>query len=212
MKTLRKVLERIFFRSATYWEKRYRKGGTSGDGSYDELARFKGDFINTFVREHQIRRLFDFGCGDGNQAGYLEVEEFMGVDVSPTAVALCRKKFEGRAGRKFLLYDAATFRGEVAAFGPELAISMDVVYHLVEDEVFVRYMRELFESAGRYVIIYSSNFDKRYESPHQVDRKFTDYVGANIPEYGLEQTVTNPFRGRSNSDFFVYARKRPPER
>jgi hypothetical protein len=39
----------------------------------------------------------------------------------------------------------------------DLELSLDVIYHLVEDEVFDAYMRSLFAHAGRFVVIYSSN-------------------------------------------------------
>src|ERR1700678_128595 len=89
------------FRSAEYWENRYRTGGNSGVGSYGKLATFKARFINDFIRAHQIKRLLDLGCGDGNQAGFLEVENYLGFDVSPSAVQRCRDRFKGDPRRRF---------------------------------------------------------------------------------------------------------------
>ena len=37
------------FNSRKYWNNRYAKGGTSGEGSYNHLAQFKGDVINNFI-------------------------------------------------------------------------------------------------------------------------------------------------------------------
>lgn len=45
----------------------------------------------------------------------------------------------------------------------DLSLSLDVIYHLVEDEVFETYINTLFKSARRYVIIYSSNSDDNEE-------------------------------------------------
>jgi SAM-dependent methyltransferase len=198
------------FRSGEYWEDRYKTGGNSGLGSYGKLAAFKAQFINNFIREHQVKRLLDFGCGDGNQAGFLEIENYLGFDVSPSAVQRCRDKFKGDSRRRFLLYEPASFKAEVAAFKADLAISMDVVFHLVEEEVFVKYMDELFSSATRHVIIYSTNFEKSYTSPHQVDRLFTVYLERRMPDWELTQTLVNPYKGvEVQADFFVYARKSP---
>ena len=36
----------------------------------------------------------------------------------------------------------------------ELALSLDVIYHLVEDTVYESYMGQLFDSATKYVIVY----------------------------------------------------------
>ena len=41
--------------SASYWELRYRNGGTSGAGSYGRLAEFKAEVLNEFVRVKGIR-------------------------------------------------------------------------------------------------------------------------------------------------------------
>ena len=53
----------------------------------------------------------------------------------------------------------------------DMAISLDVLFHLVEDEIFERYIRNLFSSAQRFVVIYSSNFDQYTESPHEALRE-----------------------------------------
>jgi 2-polyprenyl-3-methyl-5-hydroxy-6-metoxy-1,4-benzoquinol methylase len=206
----RPPIPREEFRSAEYWEDRYKTGGNSGLGSYGKLAAFKAQFINGFIREHQVKRLLDLGCGDGNQAASLEIENYLGFDVSPSAVQRCRKKFKGDASRRFLLYEQATYLSEAAAFKADLAISMDVVFHLVEEEIFARYMDELFHSATRHVIIYSTNFDKSYPLPHQIDRHFTAYLERRMPDWELTQTQVNPYKGiEVQADFFIYTRKTP---
>ena len=47
----------------------------------------------------------------------------------------------------------------------DLSLSLDVIYHLVEDDVFEYYMRTLFEASNGYVIIYASDSDdgQRYK-------------------------------------------------
>ena len=52
--------------SREYWEQRYSMGGTSGAGSYDKLAEFKVEVINSFMKKYQISSVIEFGCGDGN--------------------------------------------------------------------------------------------------------------------------------------------------
>ena len=56
------------------------------------------------------------------------------------------------------------FAGETA----DLALSLDVVFHLVEDEVFAQYMQTLIQAGNRYVIIYASDTDdnRGYEGSH----------------------------------------------
>ena len=102
------------------------------------------------------------------------------------------------------------YSGETA----DLALSLDVVYHLIEDEVYDRYMSDLFASARRLVVVYSSNRseDESDRSPaHIRHRKFTDWVAANAPDSELLEVVENdhPFRSEepdetSWCDFYVF--------
>ena len=55
----------------------------------------------------------------------------------------------------------------------DLSISLDPIYHLLEDNAFNLYMQHLFNSSKKYVIIYFSNNDKKWEK-HVRHRKFTD--------------------------------------
>lgn len=66
----------IAFRNSTsYWERRYRRGGNSGDGSRGRLAAYKSQFINNFVEVHSIQSAVEFGCGDGYQAEMFDIRD-----------------------------------------------------------------------------------------------------------------------------------------
>src|SRR5687767_9238646 len=82
-----------FGSSPAYWEKRYKAGGTSGAGSYSHLAEFKAQVINDFIREQRIDCVIEFGCGDGHQATKFTDCEYIGLDVSPQAILICKSTF-----------------------------------------------------------------------------------------------------------------------
>lgn len=192
------------FRSAEYWERRYREGGSSGAGSYGRLARFKADFINAFIVSHRIASVLDLGCGDGNLLSLLDVPDYVGVDVSPAALAACSERFPRH---RFVPYAAVTQLPPA-----ELAMSLDVIFHLVEDAVFTDYIEMLFGRAMRFVLIYSSNADVGWPSAHVRHRRFTDHVAATQPAWRLLSHVPNrfPYDPRqpdttSFADFFVFA-------
>jgi hypothetical protein len=195
--------------SASYWETRYASGGHSGVGSYNKFAQFKADVLNQFVREHQIASVIEFGCGDGNQLTLASYPEYSGYDVSSTAVAMCRERFATDLAKAFRM--VREYAGETA----DLAISLDVVFHLVEDSIFEDYMRRLFAASRRYVIVYSSDTDDNqgYEGTHVRHRKFTRWVGDNLSNWKLIQHIPNryPYRGDytqgSFADFFIYETK-----
>ena len=95
----------------------------------------------------------------------------------------------------------------------DLALSLDVVYHLVEDAVFERHMRQLFSLSNRFVIVYSTNHDEDVRDAHVRHRRFTDWVLENLPDWIQISHVANryPFDptdpdNTSNADFFIFAR------
>ena len=195
-----------FLGSERYWEQRYVSGGDSGPGSYGKFALFKAEMLNGFVAEHQVRSVIEFGCGDGNQLELATYPVYLGVDVSETAIARCRERFSADPTKTFQL--AQDYDGRRA----ELALSLDVIFHLVEDDVFARYMEALFQAATRFVIIYSSNRDEptSREAMHVRHRRFTSWVDDHLPGWTLMAHVPNrypnlgDYRTGSFSDFFIY--------
>ncbi len=173
-----RLLSRWRFRnSSAYWERRYVEGGTSGSGSYGRLAQFKAETLNEFVDRNGIRSVIEFGCGDGAQLTLANYPSYVGVDVSPASIKICRDRFASDATKRFVLAEDAP--ADLGRF--DLALSLDVIYHLVEDRVFNSYMRSLFANASRFVIVYSSNVAQPTESPHVRHREFAGWVERNEP-------------------------------
>lgn len=209
-KIIKKLLSKFkilnFFNSKDYWEDRYKKGYNSGDGSYGKLAEFKADVINTFVKVNNVKKVIEFGCGDGNQLKYFLFNEYTGFDVSLTIIESCRKLYENDKHKKFRTMNE--YKDEQA----ELVLSLDVLYHLVERNVYEEYISKLFNAASKYVIIYSSNTNNnsKNQTVHVKHRKFSDYVELNFPNWKLLSTIPNryPFMGDykegSIADFFIY--------
>ena len=192
-----------FDNSASYWEDRYQSGGTSGPGSYGKLAEYKADIVNIFVEKQGIHTVIEHGCGDGNQLKLARYKSYVGYDVSPKSVAMCRELFKTDSTKKFKTNDE--YAGEKA----DLALSLDVIFHLVEDDVYEAYMKRLFGSSDRFVVIYSSNRDTaamRHERHHH----FTAFVERHFPEWELIEHIPNKyaFDGDANkgslSDFYIY--------
>jgi len=199
--------QRLGFRgSAPYWEQNYARGGTSGPGSYGILADGKAAFLNRFVHERDVCSVIEFGCGDGHQLSLAEYPRYVGLDVSRSAIGLCQRRFAGDATKSFFLYDGACFVDRSGVFTGDLAVSLDVIYLLTEDEVFETYMEHLFAAGGRFVVIYATNTEMRGTAPHVRHRRFTDWVDVHCPQWQLGQVApgTNDVPGRA--DFFAYQR------
>jgi len=198
--------ERSRFIQASYWESRYETGGDSGDGSYGKLAEFKAEVLNALVDEFELNSVIELGCGDGNQLALANYSKYLGLDVSQTASDMCREKFGNDSRKPFS--SMSDFKHIFA----DLTLSLDVIFHLVEDDVSDSYMRALFSASSRNVVIYASNTNEQ-ESPklsHVRHRKFTNWVDNNQSQWSLHRVVENKYPYDESSglgspaDFYIY--------
>lgn len=196
-----------FTNSKDYWINRYKKGGNSGAGSYKKLAQFKAEVINDFVKKKNIQTVIEMGSGDGNQLEYFEFPSYIGFDISDVIINKCKAKFANDKSKQFLRID------QVSGHSADMVMSLDVIYHLIEDETYQHYMNTVFELSNQYVIIYSiDDNDQSFNlDPHVKPRKFSSWVKTNKPEFQLLKHIPNkyPFkkgkeRSTSFADFYIY--------
>jgi trans-aconitate methyltransferase len=199
------------FNSKHYWEKRYKENGNSGSGSYNNLAIFKAEIINNFININKIITIIDYGVGDGNQLKLINTEhkKYIGIDVSPTIIKKCKETFINDSTKTFFL------ENEVNNQQAELVLSCDVIYHLIEDDVYNTYMNNLFNMSSKFVIIYAKNANINHCS-HVKFRKFTDYINITFKEYKLIEHISNKFPQKklgeknettSPSDFYIFKKQ-----
>lgn len=183
--------------AAEYWETRYNLGGTSGEGSYGTLAQFKTQIINEVVETHSIKSVIDFGCGDGNQIKDINCKNYVGFDVSPTAIAMCKIRHP-----QWKFFHTDYYYNQQA----DLTLSLDVIFHLTNDKEYHTYMRNLCDAATRYLLIYSTNTDtpSPEKAQHVRHRRFADWIARYRPIWQLDRFISNKYPGNSNSDFYLY--------
>ena len=211
-KVIVKFRQVFFSDSVTWWEQRYLMGGNSGQGSYGVLAEFKAKIVNQFVEEFKVKSLVEFGCGDGSQLALASYPCYVGLDVSQKAVTICKEKFINDQSKKFFLYDPYSFDGETEQFKAELALSLDVIYHLVEDRIYSTYLTHLFGNGVKYVIIYATDKNKsgRFYERHVRHRNFTKDIAIRFPSWKLIKKIKNKYPAgegmaeASPADFFIY--------
>ena len=206
---------RAFGGSAAYWESRYAGGGTSGSGSTGRLARFKAGVLNEFVATNSVESVIELGCGDGNQLALAEYPRYLGLDVSRSTLATCKQRFADDPTKSFVFSAPEVFADPAHFLTAELALSLDVVYHLVEDAVFEAHMAALFGAATRFVAVYSSDHDEPAHG-HVRHRAFSAWVTANAPDWRPMLTVANPYpfdpsapEQTSFADFHFFAKQQP---
>ena len=165
---------------------------------------YKAGLINRVIRERGIRSIIQLGCGDGNQLKYLEVDQYIGLDISKVAIERCVANHGSNMKRSFIWYDPEHFCDPLHILSADCAMSLDVLFHLIEDEVFARYIHNLFSCGGRYVIIYG--LDQQMTKSVHVSvryRKYTEYIAKNVQGFRLVFQVAS--KGKFG-DFHLYER------
>lgn len=193
------------FDSNGYWENRYKSGLTSGNGSYGFLAEYKAEVINNFIQDNNIYSLLEYGCGDGNQLSKIKCKKILGVDVSKTAIEKCK-----------ILIPEGTFQTILSDLKniekTDLLLSLDVIYHLIDDEIYNNYIKNIIDYKCKFLIIYAANFeDDGTFAKHVKPRKFTENKELNS-EYELIKFEKNRYPSLNHnqgsfSDWFFYKLK-----
>jgi hypothetical protein len=179
--------------SREYWINRYKSflgAGVNFDPPKDKVFQYKIDVVNQVLTDYNINSVIEFGCGLGWIADSVEME-YSGVDVSPEAIYMCKRDLGNRKNLRFGLYPDALKKMDPK----EATMSLDVIYHLLEDKVYEEYMNNLFGYATKLVIVHSSNTTEQYEggAKHVMHRKFSDYVNDNLTDWKLDKIIPTKF-------------------
>lgn len=187
------------FDSKQYWIDRYeRNRGNSGAGSYGVYAIYKAEIINKFVLDNDIETVCELGCGDGNQTSLFNFKQYFGYDVSSFVINENKKRF-GITKTNYFFSDNIN---DFTSMKYDLTLSLDVIYHLMEENVYNEYMAQLFDLSKKYVIIYSPNKDVVLSGAHNRFREFLPDVPKN---FILLEKIDNPLKGAdTQSDFFIF--------
>lgn len=197
------------------WEAHYQAGGGSGPGSVGRHAEWKAGVVNQVVRVEAIQSVLEFGCGDGQQLALYDVPAYVGLDVSPTAVQLCRARFDGDPSKTFRRYTPGLLRAHPRA---ELTLAVETLMHVVDDDAFRLTVDDLFGYASRYVLICDPLTElEPWDGPGWVRMRdlrpvleaYGDFV---VADYWFHPDVTEDDRARgvvgSMASDFVLLRRR----
>tara|TARA_B110000483_G_C18176734_1_gene535332 strand:- start:145 stop:2244 length:2100 start_codon:yes stop_codon:yes gene_type:complete len=183
------------FDSKKYWNDRYKSGGNSGAGSYNAEAQFKADIINSFMQKNQIESVVDYGVGDGNQLKLIDTKSrvFTGIDVSEHIISKCKEEFRDDKTKTFIHADS------ISGLKADLVLSCDVIYHLIEDIVYEKYMENLFCMSEKYVMIYAPNMNY-LEAIHVKKREFIENIFNNFTKFSLVERK----KGNIGCPFYIF--------
>lgn len=181
------------FSSSQYWETRYRSGGNSGRGSYAELSAFKAKIVNQLIQKFAVSDAIEFGVGDGNQLQFINYPKYLGLDVSSKAIELCASMYAADPTKSFLYYDQQYYFDRAGFLKADMSLSLDVIYHLVEQEVYEQYLKNVFNAGRKVVVIYSTNLELPQFGYHEKHREFLKDVERLIKGWKLSETIDNEF-------------------
>lgn len=203
---LLRSLSPVEFNYTAYWDKRYATGGDSGLGSQGMLAEFKTEIINSCIETWAVESIVDFGCGDGEQLRGLSPVPYLGLDVARSSLDLCRQKFQDDPLKSFMLYAPRQFtnKGFIQA---DLVLCLDVLYHITNEEDYYKTLADVFATARRYVILYTTTqLVPTRKNSHIYCRDTLRDLSA-FPEFTVEAIVPQKYPEHSTAEFILLSKK-----
>lgn len=187
------------FNYKEYWENNYAANGTSGSGSYGRAAEFKAKVVNKILADNNINSVIEFGCGDGNQLSYMNYKNYIGFDISSSAVNMCKNKFSNDSSKLFLEYNPLTFNSN--DYKADLVVSLDVLYHIIEEEDFIKSLDHIFSCSNNMVILYTKlTTSFKREIPTILDRDLFSYL-KKYNEFKIIEKIDQKYE--SSADFLI---------
>ncbi|WP_427180902.1 hypothetical protein [Paenibacillus sp. TC-CSREp1] len=188
-----------------YWERTYRKGETSGRGSYGVLAEFKAEVVNALIQCEGIRRVIEFGCGDGNQLKYMDYVEYLGMDVASSSVEHCASMYADDPSKSFMVYRPGLWvnRGFLQA---DLTICLDVLYHITDETDFRQTLHDVLHASTRWVVLYTRLREQGDSGVRTIqDRNLFHYL-FDYPEFKVHEIIRQRYPEQSSADFVILKR------
>ncbi|PZT52817.1 class I SAM-dependent methyltransferase [Paenibacillus silvae] len=188
-----------------YWERTYRKGETSGRGSYGVLAEFKAEVVNALIQREGIRRVIEFGCGDGNQLKYMDYGEYLGMDVASASVEHCASMYSDDPSKSFMVYRPGLWvnRGFLQA---DLTVCLDVLYHITDETDFRQTLHDVLQASTRWVVLYTRLREQEEPGVRTIqDRNLFHYL-FDYPEFKVHEIIRQRYPQQSSADFVILKR------
>ena len=120
----------------SFWEQAYVRGKDSGPGCRGVLGEFKAEVLNSFVEERSVTSFIEFGCGDGHQLAQASYPNYSGLDISPSVIKRCIERFADDSTKSSFLYRGDAWHNPQGVVKADLALSLDVLYHIIEEDAY----------------------------------------------------------------------------
>lgn len=191
-----------------YWNERYLANFSSGNGSYGDLATFKSEIINDFIRKNSVQTVIEFGCGDGNQLKLMHYKNYLGLDVAGSAIEKCRSMFLEDDSKSFFLYNPDAFVNK-GFLHSDLVICLDVLYHILPEVDYIKTLDDIFSCSDNYVILYTDtelSEKNTYSRGSHIFHRDTLHYLKKYSDFELVEIIPNRFPELSWADFIFLRR------
>ncbi len=150
-------LRRDYFDNALFWDYRYAHNPAlgSGVGSRGGVLDYKRKLLAAVLQDFADRQVVDVGCGDLETTRDLPLHRFLGLDLSPSALAIARAKrpdwvFEER------------LTGTLPDGSAAAVLCIDVLIHQKSAEIFGAILNDLVRLTDSLLIV--TGYDAPYRS------------------------------------------------
>lgn len=190
-----------------YWFHRHRRGAgrrefeADGRGSAGHLRAYKAAFVNAMARKYDCRTAIDLGCGSAWLYGLTSFDEYTGFDISPSAIWRAYLEHGCPKNAEFHIFDPE--RTELRR--ADVAVSLDVVYHITEEVDLWAYLAAMCEAARRLIVVYAADEDPvETDPPHIARRRFVPLIEKR--GWRLAESPENPYADDPDvmSRFYVF--------
>jgi 2-polyprenyl-3-methyl-5-hydroxy-6-metoxy-1,4-benzoquinol methylase len=105
--------------------------------------------VQSVLREHGARRIFEIGCGNAANAHALSAQyDIVGIDSSESGIAIARSKHP-----ELRIEQGSAYEDLRARFGTfDTVLSLEVIEHLYDPRCFLNRAKELMEPGGTLVL------------------------------------------------------------
>jgi hypothetical protein len=172
---VRSEIEKILGESSitkeqVFWDKQYKKGRTSGEGSVGVFRTWKHEKIRKYTDLDSL--IIDVGCGDLSFWYDKPPEKYIGIDISENIIAKNRAKHPDHV---FINEPAQKLIPNIKA---PVVLCLDVLFHIMNDDTYVKILQNLCEYSTELIFIYTWLFNpfknKTTDGRYQTYRNLED--------------------------------------
>jgi len=173
-------------------------GHGSGHGSLPSVTKSYRALVEQFVREHNVRTVIDYGCGDWQSSRLIDWNgaDYLGIDVVPALIERNQRLYASERVRFQLGY-----RGEQG----DMLIAKHVLQHLPNDAV-QQFLSEVVPRF-RYALITNDS-----TPVHTLNKDIAEAgyraLDVRLPPFGVDAVEVHRM-GRNRPTFALRSRLRP---